>query len=221
MAGGRAEPRSAGSPRSARPLRSHRVRDRRPRSRWSPARRRRPRRPPVIVGDEAGRRRSRIAHLRLTRKNRPSEMRTIGSRRVTASGANGSTAFQLQSNLASICEEMIEPASVRTEAPGARDARPAHAGRDPRVLEPARRACSDPRAALAEAEPGTKLHERIALMQQTAGELTTIVRALQAFVRIQDEPPRPLSLGSRHARPSTRRAGQRGAGRHSPRVTPT
>jgi signal transduction histidine kinase len=54
--------------------------------------------------------------------------------------------------------------------------------------------------ALADAEPGTKLHERIVLMQQTAGEVTAIVRALQAFVRIQNDPPRPLSLGqSAHA----------------------
>jgi two-component system, NtrC family, C4-dicarboxylate transport sensor histidine kinase DctB len=50
--------------------------------------------------------------------------------------------------------------------------------------------------ALAEAEPETRLHQRIQVIQQTAGEISTIVRALQAFLREQGEPPRRVSLGS-------------------------
>jgi len=48
--------------------------------------------------------------------------------------------------------------------------------------------------ALADAEPGTALHQRIGVIKQTGGELGTIVRALQAFVRSQYEPPRRISL---------------------------
>ena len=49
--------------------------------------------------------------------------------------------------------------------------------------------------ALEEAEPGTKLHERISLAQRTGVEIAGIVRALQAFIRLQDLPPAPLSIG--------------------------
>ena len=49
--------------------------------------------------------------------------------------------------------------------------------------------------ALDEAEPGTKLHDRIALTHRTGTEIAGIVRALQAFIRLQDMPVRPLSLG--------------------------
>lgn len=50
--------------------------------------------------------------------------------------------------------------------------------------------------ALADAEPGTKLHDRIALTQRTGAEIVEIVRALQAFIRLQPEPPRELSVGA-------------------------
>ncbi|NUT56687.1 MAG: hypothetical protein HOQ03_11995, partial [Thermoleophilia bacterium] len=50
--------------------------------------------------------------------------------------------------------------------------------------------------ALASAEPGTKLHDRIALTQRTGAEVVEIVRALQGFVRLQSEPPRELSVGA-------------------------
>jgi len=50
--------------------------------------------------------------------------------------------------------------------------------------------------ALAAAEPGTKLHDRIALTQRTGAEVVEIVRALQAFVRLQSEPPCELSVGA-------------------------
>lgn len=50
--------------------------------------------------------------------------------------------------------------------------------------------------ALADAEPGTKLHDRIALTRRTGAEIADIVRALQAFIRLQAEPERELSLGS-------------------------
>ena len=43
--------------------------------------------------------------------------------------------------------------------------------------------------ALGEAEPGTKLHDRIALTHRTGAEIVEIVRALQAFVRLQAQPP--------------------------------
>jgi len=49
--------------------------------------------------------------------------------------------------------------------------------------------------ALDDAEPGTKLHDRIALTHRTGSEIAGIVRALQAFIRLQDKPAGPLSLG--------------------------
>ena len=49
--------------------------------------------------------------------------------------------------------------------------------------------------ALDEVEAGTKLHQRIALAHRTGTEIAGIVRALQAFIRLQDAPPGPLSLG--------------------------
>jgi signal transduction histidine kinase len=49
--------------------------------------------------------------------------------------------------------------------------------------------------ALDEAAPGTKLRERIALTHRTGSEIAGIVRALQAFIRLQEEPAGPLSLG--------------------------
>jgi two-component system, NtrC family, sensor kinase len=49
--------------------------------------------------------------------------------------------------------------------------------------------------ALADAEPGTKLHDRIALTRSTGAEIARIVRALQAFIRLQELPAGPLSLG--------------------------
>ena len=48
---------------------------------------------------------------------------------------------------------------------------------------------------LDDAEPGTKLHDRIALTHRTGSEIAGIVRALQAFIRLQDKPAGPLSLG--------------------------
>ncbi len=50
--------------------------------------------------------------------------------------------------------------------------------------------------ALGDVEPGTKLHDRIALTQRTGNEVVEIVRALQAFVRLQAEPPEQLSVGA-------------------------
>jgi signal transduction histidine kinase len=49
--------------------------------------------------------------------------------------------------------------------------------------------------ALDETEPGTKLHDRIALTHRTSTEIAGIVRALQAFIRLQDTPAEQLSLG--------------------------
>jgi signal transduction histidine kinase len=49
--------------------------------------------------------------------------------------------------------------------------------------------------ALGDTEPGTKLHERLSLTLVTGTEIADIVRALQAFVRIQSRPPERLSLG--------------------------
>ena len=46
----------------------------------------------------------------------------------------------------------------------------------------------------AEAERGTKLHERLELIQQTGLEIADIVRALQGFIREQDAPSGPISL---------------------------
>lgn len=50
--------------------------------------------------------------------------------------------------------------------------------------------------ALGDVEAGTKLHERLALVQRTSLEITDIVRALQAFVRLQTEPTAELSVGA-------------------------
>jgi len=50
--------------------------------------------------------------------------------------------------------------------------------------------------ALTETEPGTKLADRIALTHSTGLEIAAIVRALQAFIRLQGEPERELSLGA-------------------------
>jgi signal transduction histidine kinase len=49
--------------------------------------------------------------------------------------------------------------------------------------------------ALTETEPGTKLHERIALTRSTGTEIAGIVRALQAFIRLQEAPAGQFSLG--------------------------
>lgn len=49
--------------------------------------------------------------------------------------------------------------------------------------------------ALGDMEPGTKPHERVSLTLVTGSEIADIVRALQAFVRIQSQPPQRLSLG--------------------------
>ena len=50
--------------------------------------------------------------------------------------------------------------------------------------------------ALVDAEPGTKLHDRIALTQRTGAEVVEIVRALQGFVRLQSQPPAELSVAA-------------------------
>ena len=50
--------------------------------------------------------------------------------------------------------------------------------------------------ALDEAEPGTKLHARVALTHRTGSEIADIVRALQAFIRLQHAPSEPLSVGA-------------------------
>jgi len=49
--------------------------------------------------------------------------------------------------------------------------------------------------ALDDAEPGTKLHARIALTHRTGAEIAGIVRALQEFLRLVDSPAGRLSLG--------------------------
>jgi two-component system, NtrC family, sensor kinase len=49
--------------------------------------------------------------------------------------------------------------------------------------------------ALGEAEPGTKLYDRVALARRTGSEIADIVRALQGFIRLQELPAGPLSLG--------------------------
>lgn len=49
--------------------------------------------------------------------------------------------------------------------------------------------------ALGDAEPGTKMHDRIALTQRTGSEVVEIVRALQGFIRLQAEPAGELSVG--------------------------
>jgi signal transduction histidine kinase len=48
--------------------------------------------------------------------------------------------------------------------------------------------------ALGDVEPGSKLHDRLALVHRTGSEITEIVRALQAFVRLQDEPDAEQSV---------------------------
>src|SRR5688572_5372452 len=48
--------------------------------------------------------------------------------------------------------------------------------------------------ALGEQPGGSKLHERLALIQRTGQEISEIVRALQGFLRLQAEPPTELSL---------------------------
>jgi signal transduction histidine kinase len=50
--------------------------------------------------------------------------------------------------------------------------------------------------ALGDADPGTKMHDRIALTHRTGLEIAEIVRALQAYIRLQAEPERELSLGA-------------------------
>ena len=50
--------------------------------------------------------------------------------------------------------------------------------------------------ALGDVQPGTKLHDRIALTQRTGTEVVEIVQALQAFIRLQAEPPQQLSVGA-------------------------
>lgn len=50
--------------------------------------------------------------------------------------------------------------------------------------------------ALSDTEPGTKLNDRISLTHRTGMEIAGIVRALQAFIRLQSEPERELSLGA-------------------------
>ncbi len=49
--------------------------------------------------------------------------------------------------------------------------------------------------ALDQTEPGTKLHDRIALIHRTSTEIAGIVRALQAFIRLQAAPSATFSLG--------------------------
>ena len=48
--------------------------------------------------------------------------------------------------------------------------------------------------ALGDAEPGTKLHDRVTLTHRTGTEIAEIVRALQAFIRLEAEPAHELSL---------------------------
>jgi signal transduction histidine kinase len=50
--------------------------------------------------------------------------------------------------------------------------------------------------AFLDAEPGTKIHERLEAVRDMGAELTAIVRALQAFARLQHEPPALLSLAA-------------------------
>jgi two-component system NtrC family sensor kinase len=50
--------------------------------------------------------------------------------------------------------------------------------------------------ALVDAEPGTKLHDRISLTRRTGAEVVEIVRALQKFIRLQPQPPEQLSVGA-------------------------
>lgn len=48
---------------------------------------------------------------------------------------------------------------------------------------------------LNDTEPGTKLHDRISMTQRTGAEIAEIVRALQAFIRLQSQPAEQLSVG--------------------------
>jgi signal transduction histidine kinase len=48
--------------------------------------------------------------------------------------------------------------------------------------------------AAAEAEPGTKLHDRLETIQRTGLEISEIVRALQAYIRAQDAPVGQVGL---------------------------
>jgi signal transduction histidine kinase len=50
--------------------------------------------------------------------------------------------------------------------------------------------------ALSASEPGTKLHDRIALTHRTGLEIVEIVRALQAFIRLQADPEAELSIAA-------------------------
>ena len=50
--------------------------------------------------------------------------------------------------------------------------------------------------ALVDLAPGTKTHDRIALTHRTGVEIAEIVRALQAFIRLQGQPARALSLST-------------------------
>ena len=50
--------------------------------------------------------------------------------------------------------------------------------------------------ALLDVAPGTKTHDRIALTHRSGVEIAEIVRALQAFIRLQGEPEGPLSLSA-------------------------
>jgi signal transduction histidine kinase len=50
--------------------------------------------------------------------------------------------------------------------------------------------------ALADAEPGTKLHDRLSLTHSTGSEIVEIVRTLQSFVRLQAEPEATVSVGA-------------------------
>ena len=53
--------------------------------------------------------------------------------------------------------------------------------------------------ALGDARPGTKLHDRLSLAHRSGTEIVEVVRALQAFVRLQTEPPRAVSVGDEAA----------------------
>ena len=87
------------------------------------------------------------------------------------------------------------PADAR-ETRAAPDSRPAHCGaRCTRSRTRSSALVGSAELALDDVEPGTKLHDRIALTHRTGIEIAEIVRALQAFIRLQDEPARPLSLG--------------------------
>ena len=48
--------------------------------------------------------------------------------------------------------------------------------------------------ALGDAEPGTKLHDRLAIVHSTGQEIAEIVRTLQAFIREGEAPVRRVSL---------------------------